>query len=102
MNIILQSDIFKKWFLKIKDKTAKALITRRLQRMSLNNFGDCKSVGSGVYELRVNTGKGYRIYYAQEGEITYLILSGGDKSTQDKDIKLAIKMWNEYKSNKEK
>ena len=98
MNVILQSDIFRKWLSKLKDKTAKALIIRRIQRMELNNFGDCKSIRAGVYELRINIGAGYRVYYAQEGKITYLLLNGGNKKTQEQDIKQAIAMWQEYKN----
>lgn len=65
--------------------------------MELGIFGDSKSVGEGVSELRIHYGPGYRVYYAQEGKNIYLLLCGGDKSSQDKDIKLAKQYWNNYK-----
>ncbi|MGV6989788.1 type II toxin-antitoxin system RelE/ParE family toxin [Testudinibacter sp. P80/BLE/0925] len=61
MNMILQSELFKKWFAQLKDKTAVALISRHLDRAKLGNFGDYKSLGSGIFEMRIDTGKGYRI-----------------------------------------
>ncbi|MGR6980212.1 type II toxin-antitoxin system RelE/ParE family toxin [Testudinibacter sp. P27/CKL/0425] len=97
MNVILRSEIFNKWFAKLKDKMAVALITRRLDRIKLGNFGDHKFLGGGIYEMRIDTGKGYRIYYAREGEITYLLICGGDKTSQQHDIDLAKQLWAEYK-----
>ncbi len=76
-------------------------ILNRIGRLRLGNFGDAKSLGDGVYELRIDTGPGYRLYYALDGKTIVLLLSGGDKSTQDKDIKQAKKYWNEYQENKE-
>ncbi|MDP8171150.1 type II toxin-antitoxin system RelE/ParE family toxin [Pasteurella skyensis] len=102
MNIILTSERFDKWLSKLKDKLAVAIIMRRLDRLRLGNFGDHKSVGQGVYELRVDTGKGYRIYYAREGDVTYLLISGGNKKSQQKDIDEAIKLWTEYKQGNKK
>lgn len=86
------------WLNALKDKKTKAIIIGRVDRLELNNFGDSKSVGDGVYELRIAYGPGYRVYYAKDGKNIYLLLSGGDKSTQSKDIKLAKKYWIEHKS----
>jgi putative addiction module killer protein len=74
---------------KLSDKTAKAKILIRLDRVLLGNFGDAKSVGECVSELRVNEGKGYRIYFGYEDNEIVILLCGGDKSTQQKDIMLA-------------
>lgn len=84
---------FEKWFGALKDKTTKARIATRLDRLRLGNFGDCKSVGAGVLELRINTGPGYRVYFGLLGSEIVLLLGGGDKSTQQKDIKLAQTNW---------
>jgi putative addiction module killer protein len=78
------------------------IIYKRLDRIALGNFGDTKSLGDGVYELRFDTGPGYRVYYGLDGDTIVLLLSGGDKSTQVKDIKQAKEYWNEYKYNREK
>lgn len=65
----------------------------RIKQASQGNFGDVKPIGDGVWEMRVHFGPGYRLYYAREGRVVYLLLSGGDKSTQKQDIKTAIAMW---------
>lgn len=70
----------------------------RVDRARLGNFGDHKSVGDGVYEMRLTTGAGYRIYYAQRGEIVYILLNGGDKSTQQADIDKAKVIWSSLKA----
>jgi len=77
----------------LTDARAKASMLARLKRLSLGNFGDWKSVGGGVYELRVNKGKGYRIYFGREGKAVVILLVGGSKSTQSKDIRLAQTLW---------
>lgn len=87
------------WLNKLRDKRAKSRILLRLERLKLGLFGDWKSVGNGVYELRIDTGKGYRVYYGKEGETVVLLLVGGDKSSQPKDIKQATGYWNDYKEN---
>lgn len=87
---------FALWMDNLKDKRAKAKILVRLDRISLANFGDTKSVGNGVSELRVNEGKGYRVYFGRKGNEVVLLLCGGDKSTQQKDIKLAKQYWRNY------
>jgi putative addiction module killer protein len=72
------------------------IVYKRLDRIVLGNFGDTKSLGDGVYELRIDFGAGYRLYYALDGNAIVLLLSGGDKSSQVKDIKKAKEYWNEY------
>ena len=71
---------------------AKFAIGQRIERMKNGNFGDSKSVGDGVFELRVDVGKGYRVYFKNDGKEVVILLVGGDKSTQDSDIKLAKKI----------
>ncbi len=89
-------NVFHEWLRSLKDKTARARIRVRLNRIRMGNFGDCKSVGSGVSELRVDYGPGYRIYFGRDGNKTVILLFGGSKKTQSKDIKLAQQYWSEY------
>ena len=70
----------------------------RINRVRLGNFGDCKPVGGGVLELRMTFGPGYRVYLACEGQSVVLLLCGGDKGSQDRDIERARQHWNEYRS----
>ncbi|WP_407888159.1 type II toxin-antitoxin system RelE/ParE family toxin [Scytonema sp. NUACC26] len=76
---------------------AKTIIERRLNRVSLGNFGNYRSVGEGVCELKINYSPGYRIYFGQIGTTIVLLLCGGDKSTQDQDILKAIEFWKEFR-----
>ena len=89
---VLQTETYKKWFKKLRDAMAKFAIGQRIERMKNGNFGDFKSVGDGVFELRVYVGKGYRVYFKNDGKEVVILLVGGDKSTQDSDIKLAKKI----------
>ena len=94
---LLQTDEFTRWLKRLKDVNARARINVRLRRISLTgNLGDTKSVGDGVYEIRIDYGPGYRVYYAQRGEKILLLLIGGDKSSQQKDIDKAKKLNAEY------
>jgi putative addiction module killer protein len=86
---ILKTDEYHKWFTKLKDQVAKAKINIRLKRIILGNNGDIKSVGNGVFEIRINYGPGYRVYFNQKEDQIILLLIGGDKSTQERDIKKA-------------
>lgn len=88
---------FSEWLASLRDGTARAKIRVRLDRISLGNIGDCHSVGEGVQELRIDHGPGYRVYFGQLGSIIVLLLCGGDKSAQAKDIDLAKYYWNEYR-----
>lgn len=94
---IVQTDEFAKWLKRLKDVTARARILVRIQRLSLTgNFGDAKPVGDGVFEMRIDYGSGYRLYYALRGSELVLLLIGGDKSSQQKDIAKAKKLNQEY------
>lgn len=95
MNTILQTDNFHLWFKKLRDAKAKIAIGNRIERAKEGNFGDCKSIGDGVMEMRIHQGAGYRIYYAQKERIVYILLLGGDKSSQQKDIAIAKHLWKE-------
>jgi putative addiction module killer protein len=89
VNTFLQTAEFRAWLGGLKDFRALAVIFNRLDRATKGNFGDAKAVGGGVWEMRVDVGPGYRIYYARRAEVTYLLLVGGDKSTQARDIQRA-------------
>jgi putative addiction module killer protein len=89
---------FEKSFNSLKDRKAKQKIRLRLDRIQLENLGDYKSVGDGVFELRIDYGEGYRIYYGLEGFTIILLLCGGDKSTQKQDINQAKKYWKDYEN----
>lgn len=89
MLTIQQTETFSAWFSGLRDARAKARIIMRLDRARGGNLGDVKSVGHHVYEMRVDVGPGYRLYYTQRGKTILLLLCGGDKSTQSRDIKRA-------------
>lgn len=89
---------FLQWQESLKDSKARAKIRARLDRVESGNLGDCKFVGEGVYELRVDYGPGYRIYFGQESNTIVLLLWGGDKSTQARDIKKAKNYWKNYQN----
>lgn len=86
---IRQTDDFAKWLFKLKDRAAKARIIERLDRASSGNLGNYKSLGAGLFELRLTYGPGYRLYFAREGDVIVVLLIGGDKSTQNRDIEKA-------------
>jgi len=86
---IQQTETYAKWFAGLRDRVARARIDIRIRRLSLGNAGDARPVGEGVSELRVDHGPGYRVYFIQRGEVLIVLLAGGDKSTQDKDIRSA-------------
>ena len=81
-----------KWYARLKDIRAKTRIAVRIRRMQLGLIGDAKSVGDGVSELRFDFGPGYRVYYTERGSEIVILLAGGDKSTQERDIKKAKKL----------
>jgi len=89
---IQRTDTFADWLSRLRDAKGKARILSRLESMAQGNFGDTKNVGDGVSELRVHVGPGYRIYFVQTGRIVLLLLCGGDKSTQRRDIERAKRL----------
>lgn len=89
MYTILRTDQFDTWLKKLRDPIGKARIIARIRSAEEGNFGDSKSVGGGVSEMKVDCGPGYRLYYIREGDLVYLLLCGGDKSSQERDIKKA-------------
>ena len=88
---VRQTTEYLEWFAGLRDRVAKTRIDIRIRRLSLGNPGDVKPVGDGVSELRIDHGPGYRVYFVKRGAIVIVLLAGGDKSTQDRDIKLAKK-----------
>jgi putative addiction module killer protein len=89
---ILQTDNYRKWFDKLKDRNARARIDIRIRRLSLGNYGDVKFVGDGVSELRIDYGPGYRVYFTKMGSRLIILLAGGDKTTQAGDIEKAKRL----------
>ncbi|MFM6451664.1 MAG: type II toxin-antitoxin system RelE/ParE family toxin [Planktothrix sp.] len=89
---------FDQWFNRLRDRQAQYRIDLRLKKLQLGNLGDCRFVGEGVYELKIDYGPGYRIYFAQVGVTIILLLCGGDKSTQKQDIDQAQKYWKHYRT----
>ena len=89
-------EVFTDWLSGLRDRQARARILVRLERLELGNFGDSKPVGSGVSELRIDWGPGYRVYFGRDGQTVVVLLCGGDKRKQDADIKKAVELWQEY------
>ena len=87
---------FTDWLKSIKDFRTQLRINSRIDRIEQGNFGDCEPVGEGVYELRMFFGSGYRVYFGEVGNTIVLLLCGGDKKTQSKDIKRAKEYWRRY------
>ena len=92
---------FRKWLEELRDQKAARKIEARVARVRLGNFGDSKPVGEGVIELRIDYGPGYRTYFGRDGNAIVVLLCGGDKSTQERDIDLAKKYWKIYKASKD-
>lgn len=98
MFLIEKTTEFDKWLRKLNDLTAKAKILIRIQRLEREeHYGDCKSVGGGIKELRINYSKGYRVYFKERDGRIIILIVGGDKSTQQKDIEKAKEIWNKLK-----
>ncbi|MBI3525052.1 MAG: type II toxin-antitoxin system RelE/ParE family toxin [Betaproteobacteria bacterium] len=95
---IRKSDTYEQWFRKLKDRQARVRINARIRRIEdSGNFGDVKPVREGISEMRIDYGPGYRIYFMQRGSMFIVLLAGGDKSTQDANIKSAIKIAKEWR-----
>ena len=94
---IVQSAVFECWFSGLKDVQARARIMARIRRLSIGNPGDVKPVGAGVCEMRIDHGPGYRVYFLQRGKVVAVLLCGGDKRTQQKNIRQAFHMAKTWK-----
>jgi putative addiction module killer protein len=97
MKSIYTTGTFDAWFQSLRDKQAARRIQVRIDRAEEGNFGDCKPVGSGVSEMRIHFGPGYRVYFTQRGLEIVILLAGGDKGTQDKDIQTALALAQQLK-----
>jgi putative addiction module killer protein len=93
---VYKTDEFEKWFKDLRDTNARARISIRIDRIKLGNLGDTKGIGDGVMELRIDCGPGYRLYCTKRGSTIILLLIGGNKSTQAKDVEKAKKLNKEY------
>ncbi|HMU35117.1 MAG TPA: type II toxin-antitoxin system RelE/ParE family toxin [Pyrinomonadaceae bacterium] len=93
---VRQTDIFVKWLLGLRDAKARARIYARIDRLEMGNPGDVKPVGEGVSEIRIDYGPGYRLYFMQRGSTLVILLAGGDKGSQAKDIKRAKSIATEF------
>jgi putative addiction module killer protein len=91
---------YREWVEAIADKAARAAILARVDRLAFGGFGDWKAVGDGVCELRVHLGGGYRIYFGRDGRAVVILLCGGEKRTQDADIRKATRYWKDYETRK--
>jgi putative addiction module killer protein len=91
-------DVFGEWLEDLADDRARAKVAARVLRLAAGNFGDCKSLREGVWELRIDWGPGYRVYFAKEGRSIVLLLCGGDKRKQSADIERAVDYWKDYKA----
>lgn len=94
---IKKTEYFLKWYKQLKDYQIQKKIAFRITQTEQGNFGDFKFVGDGIFEMRIHYGPGYRLYYTKENDVIILLLAGGDKSTQEKDIKMAKELKNEKK-----
>lgn len=94
---LIRSDTFDRWISDLRDGRAIARITARLDRLTAGNPGDVEPVGEGISELKINYGPGYRVYYLQQGAVLVILLCGGDKSTQARDIKQAKVLASEWR-----
>jgi putative addiction module killer protein len=90
-------DVIGEWLVGLKDTRTMAKILTRVDRLAIGNFGDCKSLGAGLFELRIDWGPGYRVYYAIIGKACVLLLCGGDKSRQSADIRRATEYLRDYR-----
>ncbi|OLY72256.1 addiction module protein [Pseudomonas sp. ATCC PTA-122608] len=102
MNTFIRTHEFDNWLKALKDVTARLRITNRILQAQNGNFGDCKPVGDGISEMRIFVGPGYRVYYTRRGEVVYLLLCGGSKGSQKRDIKLAKSILDEIEKEERK
>lgn len=100
MKIIYTTKIFDSWYQKLKDLEAARFIQVRIDRSEDGNFGDCKPISEGVSEMRLHVGPGYRLYFMQQGLEIVILLAGGNKSSQSRDIEIALQLAREIRENK--
>ena len=93
-------DPFQEWLSDFRDLHARTAVFRRIERLKQGNFGDCKPLRDGVWELRIDVGPGYRVYYAKAGQVVVLLLCGGDKRRQKADIERAVALWQDWNRRK--
>lgn len=98
---IIKSDTFDSWLQNLRDIRARARVLARIDRLALGNPGDVKPVGEGISEMRIDYGPGYRVYFIKQGSIVAILLCGGDKSSQDSDIKNAKVLASQWRENHE-
>lgn len=101
MNLFHETARFAQWLENLLDLKGKMRIIARINRARAGNFGDCKALGDGVFEMRIDFGPGYRVYFAQEGLNIYLLLAGGDKPSQKTDISEAKEIWRATKEERQ-
>lgn len=89
---VRKTDTFAKWLERLSDVRARARVLARIDRLTDGNPGDAKSMGAGVMEMRIDYGPGYRVYYVQRGRELIILLAGGDKGSQAKDVKMALRL----------
>ena len=97
MHLSKRTETFDKWLTHLRDRMGRLRILARVTRLEAGNFGDCKYVGENVFELRIDHGPGYRVYFTRRGEVVVILLCGGDKSTQIADIAIAQHLAKEIK-----
>ncbi|MGH8683366.1 MAG: type II toxin-antitoxin system RelE/ParE family toxin [Burkholderiales bacterium] len=93
---------FTQWLSDLRDRQARARILARLERLAVGNFGDSKALRDGVSELRIDWGPAYRVYFGRDGATVIVLLCGGDKRKQDRDIERAVELWQEYGNRKKR
>ena len=89
---VRQTEVYARWFRRLRDRQARARIDIRIRRLSLGNLGDVRPVGEGVSEVRIDYGPGYRVYFVQRGQTLIVLLAGGDKDSQERDIRRALNL----------
>lgn len=92
MNTLLRTAEFDRWLKGLRDRVAQARIAQRLDAAVIGHFGDCEPVGDGISEMRIHVGAGYRVYFTRRAAVVYVLICGGDKSSQQRDIKRAKKL----------
>jgi putative addiction module killer protein len=95
---VIRTETFDAWLKALRDLKGRARVDMRIRRLADGNPGDVRPVGKGVSELRIDTGPGYRVYYAAKGEEIIVLLAGGDKSTQARDTEAALALWEDWKA----